>query len=106
MKNLKDCINKNCIKNYVKDCIKDHINENYLHESVWDVEDNIENDNNAFVIDEIRQFIKDNYQNVNLKYLDFVFDEEKEKFIVSYNKPSSGIKLRSETKSIANDLFE
>ena len=95
------------LKNYVKNYVKDYINENYLHESIWDVEDNIENDNNEFVIDEIRQFIKDNYyKNVNLKCLDCVFDNEKNKYVVSYTREVSEIKLRSEAKSIANDLFE
>ena len=95
MKNLKDHINES------------YLNESYLNESAWDIEDNIKNDNNEFVIDEIRQFIKDNYyKNVNLKCLDFVFDKEKNKYVVSYTREVSGIKLRSEAKSIANDLFE
>ena len=37
MKSLKNYV-KNCVKNYIKDCI----NESYLAESIWDVEDNIE----------------------------------------------------------------
>ena len=69
------------LKNYVKNYVKDYINENYLHESAWDIEDNVEDDNNEFVIDEVKQFIKDNYVHVDLKFLTFVFDEDKEKLI-------------------------
>ena len=85
--------------------LKDYIKP-YINESIWDVDNNVESDNNEFVIDEIKQFIKDNYQNVNLKCLDFVFDKEKNKYIVNYTREVSGIKLRNKAKSIVNDLFE
>ena len=80
--------------------------KDYINESVWDIEDNVEDDNKEFILNEVKQFIKDNYLSVDLKFLAFVFDEDKEKFIVSYNKPSSGIKLSRRAKSIVNDLFE
>ena len=85
------------LKNYIKD---------YLNESVWDIEDNVEDDNKELILNDIKKFIKDNYYPVVINRCEFVFDEEKEKFIVSYNKSASGIKLRSGAKSIVNDLFE
>ena len=80
--------------------------KDYIVESVWDVDNNVESDNNEFVIDEIKQFIKDNYINVNLKSLTFVFDKEKEKYVVSYNGVVAGVKLNTDSKSLVNDLFE
>ena len=61
--------------------------KNYIYESVWDVDNNVESDNNEFVIDKIKQFIKDNYLSVDLKRLTFVFDKEKKGFFeVEYFK--------------------
>ena len=79
--------------------------KNYICESVWDVDNNIEDDNNEFVIDKIKQFIKDNYLSVDLKRLTFVFDKEKEKYVVSCNGVT-GVKLNADSKSLVNDLFE
>ena len=79
--------------------------KNYIYESVWDVDNNVESDNNEFVIDKIKQFIKDNYLSVDLKRLTFVFDKEKEKYVVSYNGVT-GVKLNTDSKSLVNDLFE
>ena len=80
--------------------------KNYIYESVWDVDNNVESDNNEFVIDKIKQFIKDNYLSVDLKRLTFVFDKEKEKYVVSYNGVVGGVKLNTDSKSLVNDLFE
>ena len=80
--------------------------KNYIYESVWDVDNNVESDNNEFVIDKIKQFIKDNYLSVDLKRLTFVFDKEKEKYVVSYNGVVAGVKLNTDSKSLVNDLFE
>ena len=79
--------------------------KNYIYESVWDVDNNVESDNNEFVIDKIKQFIKDNYLSVDLKRLTFVFDKEKEKYVVSCNGVT-GVKLNTDSKSLVNDLFE
>ena len=70
------------LKNY----IKDYINENYLDESAWDIEDNVESDNNEFIIDEIKNFIEDNYINFNIKNCEFIFDEKKDKYVVNCNQ--------------------
>ena len=86
------------LKNYVKNYIKDYINE-----SVWDIEDNVESDNKEFVLNEVKRFIKDNYPNANPNSLTFVFDEEKEKYIVSTR---GGLRLSTEAKSLTNGLFE
>ena len=82
------------LKNYIKD---------YIVESVWDIEDNVESDNKEFILNEIKRFIKDNYSVVDLKSLTFVFDEEKEKYIVSTR---GGLRLSTEAKSLTNGLFE
>ena len=94
------------LKNY----IKDYINENYLdesvwdiNESVWDIEDNIEDDNKKFILDEVKKFIKDNYININIKRCEFVFDEKKDKYIISCNQR---VYLQLESKQLTNDLFE
>lgn len=83
--------------------LENYINENYLFESIWDIEDNVENDNEGFVIDKIKQFIKDNYKIVDLKSLTFILDEEKEKYVVNCK---GNLKLNKEAKSLVNDLFE
>ena len=59
----------------LKDCIKNYIN-NCTNESIWDIEDNIENDNEEFILNEVKRFIKDNYTNVDLKRLTFVFNKK------------------------------
>ena len=59
------------LKNYVKD---------YIFESVWDIEDNVDSDNKEFILNEVKRFIKDNYANVDLKRLTFVFNKKKEKY--------------------------
>ena len=43
------------LKNY----IKDYVNENYLNESIWDIDNNIEDNNEEFAI---RNFIDTNYE--------------------------------------------
>ena len=92
MKNLKDCI-----KNYVKDCIV---------ESIWDIEDNVDSDNKEFILNEVKRFIKDNYANVDLKRLTFVFNKKKGKYIVNLKGSVTGARLNTASKSIVNDLFE
>ena len=77
--------------------------KDYVIESVWDIEDNVESDNKEFVLNGVKQFIKDNYSVVDLKSLTFVFDEEKEKYIVSTR---GGLRLSTEAKSLTNGLFE
>ena len=67
----------------LKDYIKNYIKENYLDESVWDIEDNIEDDNKELILDSIKKFIKDNYINIKLKRCEFIFDEKKYKYIIT-----------------------
>ena len=80
------------LKNYVKNYIKD-----YIAESIWDVDDNIESNNDEVVISEAKRFIKDNYETVDLNRLTFVFDEDKEKFEVGY---AGDLKLNDGAESI------
>ena len=87
------------LKNY----IKNYINESYLNESAWDIEDNIEDDNKELVLNEVKKFIKDNYDIVDINSCEFVFDEKKNKYIISYNQ---GIILKSNSKQLTNGLFE
>ena len=77
--------------------------KDYVIESVWDIDDNVESDNKEFVLNGVKQFIKDNYPNANPNSLTFVFDEEKEKYIVSTR---GGLRLSTEAKSLTNGLFE
>ena len=65
------------LKNYIKDYINEsYLNENYLNESVWDIEDNIEDDNKEFILQEIKKFIKDNYGRINMGRCKIIFDEK------------------------------
>ena len=82
------------LKNYVKDCIV---------ESIWDIEDNVEDDNNEFIIDKIKQFIKDNYETVDLKFLTFVFNEKKDKYVVNSDQH---VRLKSNSDTLTNEVFE
>ena len=84
------------LKNYIKD---------YLNESVWDIEDNIDSDNNEFKTYEIKKFIQKNYKKTDLQHLKFVFDEKKDKYIVSCVQRVD-FSLRSTAKKLTNDLFE
>ena len=88
MKTLKDCI---------KDCIKEHINE-----SVWDIEDNVESDNKEFVIDDVKKFIEDNYNNIS-RYCEFIFDDKRGKYIVNCKQ---SVRFESEEEYLTNGLFE
>ena len=87
------------LKNY----IKNYINESYLNESAWDIEDNIEDDNKELVLNEVKKFIADNYNIVDINSCEFVFDEKKNKYIISYNQ---GVILKSNSKQLTNGLFE
>ena len=94
------------LKNYVKG----YINESYLNESVWDInesvwdiENNIDSDNNEFILNEIKKFIEDNYVGINIDHCEFVFDEKKDKYIISYNRRAI---LKHNSTQLTNDLFE
>ena len=93
MKNLKNYV-KNYIKNYVKD---------YIDESVWDIEDNIEDNNKEFVLNEIKKFIKDNYEYINIDRCEFVLDEKKNKYIINCKH---GVTLKSNSEQLTNGMFE
>ena len=60
------------LKNY----IKYHINENYLDESVWDIEDNVESDNKELILNEIKKFIEDNYYPVDINRCELFFEDD------------------------------
>ena len=77
--------------------------KDYVIESIWDVDDNIESSNDEVVISEAKRFIKDNYETVDLNRLTFVFDEDKGKFVTGY---AGDLKLNDGAESIVNDLFE
>ena len=80
--------------------------KNYVVESIWDIEDNVESNNKEFILNEVKRFIKDNYKNVDLKRLSFIFNKKKEKYIVNLKGSVTGARLNTDSKSIANDLFE
>ena len=60
--------------------------KDYINESVWDIEDNIESDNKEFVIDDVKKFIDDNYEHGLSQDCEFVFDEKLGKYIVNCKK--------------------
>ena len=74
--------------------------------SIWNIEDNVESNNKEFILNEVKRFIKDNYTNVDLKRLTFVFNKKKEKYIVNLKSSVAGARLNTDSKSISNDLFE
>ena len=74
--------------------------------SIWDIDDNIESDNKEFILNEVKRFIKDNYANVDLKRLTFVFNKKKGKYIVNLKGSVTGARLNTASKSIVNNLFE
>ena len=86
------------LKNYVKNYIKD-----YIDESAWDIEDNIDSDNKELVLNEIKKFIKNNYEYINIDRCEFVLDEKKNKYIISYDQR---VILKSNLKQLTNGLFE
>ena len=65
MKNLKD---------YIKD---------YIVESVWDIEDNIESDNKEFILANVKRFIDNNYLDNMSRHCEYIFDENQRKYIVN-----------------------
>ena len=77
----------------------------YLNESVWDIEDNVENSNDEFVIDEIKKFIEDNYY-ININRCEIVFDEKRNKYIVNLNDKLGVILKNKKAKQLTNELFE
>ena len=90
MKSLKDCINKNCIKSYIK-------------ESAWDIEDNVEDDNQKLILDEIKKFIKNNYGRLDIDRCKFIFDDKTNKYIINCDQP---LNLRATAKQITNGFFK
>ena len=99
MKNLKDCINKNCIKNYTKD----YIDENVNRLAIWDIEDNVEDDNQKLILDEIKKFIKNNYGRLDIDRCKFIFDDKTNKYIINCDQP---LNLRATAKQITNGFFK
>ena len=82
--------------------LKDYI-KNYIDESVWDIEDNIEDDNKEFILQEIKKFIKDNYGRINMDRCKIIFDEKKNKYIIDCDHP---VFLNSGADQLTNDFFE
>lgn len=77
----------------------------YLNESIWDIEDNVENDNEEFVVGEIKKFLEDNYKNINIDRCEIVFDEKRSKYIANLNGKLGAI-LKIKAKQLTNELFE
>ena len=65
------------LKNYIKD---------YIGESVWDIEDNIKDNNKELVLNEIKKFIVDNYAGINIDRCEFILDEKKNKLQSEINE--------------------
>ena len=86
------------LKNYVKNYIKDYVNE-----SVWDIEDNVEDDNKEFVLNEVKKFIEDNYEHVNITRCKIVFDDKKDKYVVNYDLQ---VFLKPDSEQLTNGMFE
>ena len=82
--------------------LKDYI-KNYIDESVWDIEDNIEDDNKEFILQEIKKFIKDNYGRINMGRCKIILDEKKNKYIIDCDHP---VFLNSGADQLTNDFFE
>ena len=104
MKNL-----KNYVKNYVKDCI----NENYLHESVWDIEDNIEDDNEASILDEVKHFLTTHYvmsvsKTFDMRDCKITLDKTINKYIVNckYDVEVAGDHGHKDVTQLTNGMFE
>ena len=91
-----------CMKN-LKNYIKDYINESYLNESVWDIEDNIEDDNEESILNNIKKFIEDNCINIKLNHCKIVFDKKKDKYIVNCDQH---VYLSPNTEQLTNGMFE
>ena len=86
------------LKNYVKNYIKPYINE-----SVWDIEDNIDSDNNELILNDIKKFIGDNYEHINIDRCKIVFDEKKNKHVVNYDQQ---VILNSNSDTLTNGMFK
>ena len=85
----------NSLENYTK---------NYSFESIWDIEDNVEDDNNEFIINKIKQFIKDGKQ-VNLAISLHASNDELRSKLMPINRAyplSELIKTLKEYISITN----
>ena len=82
------------LKNYIKD---------YINESIWDIEDNIEDDNQEFHLTEVKKFLEDNYEHININRCEFVFDKKRKKHIVNCVQQ---VNLKHSAKQLTNDLFE
>ena len=82
------------LKNYIK---------NYIDESVWDIENNIDDDNKEFALNEVKKFIEDNYEHININRCEIVFDWGKNKYVVNCNQ---SISLKLTTNQLTNGLFE
>ena len=82
------------LKNYIKD---------YIDESVWDIEDNIEDDNEESILNNIKKFIEDNCINIKLNRCKIVFDKKKDKYIVNCDQH---VYLSPNTEQLTNGMFE
>ena len=73
--------------------------KNYIFESIWDIEDNVESDNKESILNEIKKFIVDNYNRINITNCEFVFDKKKGKYIVNCGQT---VVLKSHLKQLTN----
>ena len=103
------------LKNYVKDYIKSYINE-----SVWDIEDNVKNDNKGLILDEIKKFMDENYtfetnpssgsylhteDSVNAVIKDFKFVPKNGKYVIDVTSEIY-ITTNPDIESLTNEVFE
>ena len=89
------------LKNY----IKNYINENYLDESVWDIEDNVEDDNKEFALNDVKKFIEDKYYDNISQYCEYIYDDKRGKYIVNL-KGKQTVTLKEEAEQLTNGSFE
>ena len=85
--------------------LKKYLNENYLNESVWDIEDNIEDDNKEFALTGIKKFIDDKYYDNISQYCEYIYDDKRGKYIVNL-KGKQTVMLKEEAEQLTNGSFE
>lgn len=78
--------------------------KDFINESIWDIDDKIEDDNSSILIEkDVLKFIKSNYSYPRSDKFDFIFDKKKNKCIVNYQYKLSVV---GSYKYLTNDLFE
>lgn len=97
------------LKNYIKECIDENVNQL----AVWDIDDNIEDDNKESILDEVKHFLTTHYvmsisKTFDMRNCKITLDKTINKYIVNckYDVEVAGDHGHKDMTQLTNGMFE